>query len=106
MTTTQACPLCDRDATCAVVHQPHGKRFACAACGTFFIDVSSEVHIAGLPEVFKTEYREKLQKKAKACATSGLLVMRKPRSDELGGDGYGIARTTMIAECVSHDSNP
>ena len=104
--TKSMCPLCDREAVYEKVHEPYGKRFTCKECTEFFIDQSSETHIAGLPEVAKTEHREKLKQKAKDCGPGGLLVIRAPRHDEVGGNGQTSARTTMIAECVSHKPSP
>ena len=102
MTTTKNCPLCDQEAAYTVVNQPPGKRFSCGICGSFFIDGPSELHIAELPEIFKTEYRVELQKKAKACADNGLLVIREPRADETGYN----ERNKVIAECVSRPPPP
>jgi hypothetical protein len=102
--TKQQCPLCDAEAAYETVDAPYGKRFACPTCQEFFIDPSSESHIAGLPEVTKTEARKKLSESARASGPSRLFVIRQPRNDELGGDGHSIARTRMIAEWVSRDA--
>lgn len=93
----QPCPLCDNAAaTYKTTHEPFGKLFECPSCTKFFIDSSSEIHLSSLPEVFKTERRTQLSKMAKASLPDEDLVLREPRSDELGGDGHGVARTTMI----------
>lgn len=98
---SQDCPLCDKVATYEIVHDPFGKRFACPSCAEFFIDSSSERYLSKLPEVTKTETREKLRKIAESCPSDQLFVIREPRSDERGGDGHGVARTEMVAQCLS-----
>lgn len=99
----QTCPLCGSGADFETVHEPYGKRFNCPSCIEFFIDPSSEKHIAELPEVTRTETRKKLSDSARSGGPTRLLVIRHPRNDELGGDGHGVARTRMIAEWVTRD---
>lgn len=99
----QACPLCGEPATYEISNQPYCKHFTCRTCVGFYIDASSEKHIASLSEVTKSETRRKLSDKARACKADHVFVIRAPRSDELGGDGHSVARTTMIAECLSRD---
>jgi hypothetical protein len=100
---SQACPICDTKSTFEVVHQPYGKLFTCPNCTEFFIDVSSEKYLGHLPEVTRTDTRRKLQQNARACGPENVFVIRAPRNDELGGDGRGIAQTTMIAECITRE---
>lgn len=100
----QPCPLCDNAAaTYKITHEPFGKSFECPSCTKFFIDSSSEIHLSSLPEVTKTEMRTKLTKMAKASLPDDDLILRAPRNDELGGDGHGVARTTMVARHRKHD---
>ena len=101
--TKQLCPLCDQEAYYETVHNHYGKRFTCPLCTEFFIDPSSEAHLSGLPEVTKTEMRNKLSKMAIACPSDHVFVIREPRNDERGGDGQRVARTQMIAQCLSND---
>jgi hypothetical protein len=99
--TDQLCPLCDSPAIFEVSSGPHCKHFQCPVCASYFIDASSEKHIAGLPEVTKSEFRKKLSKGAMSCDADHVYVIRAPRNDELGGDGRSVARTQMIAEYLS-----
>lgn len=100
----QPCPLCDNAAaTYKITQTPFGKSFECPSCAKFFIDSSSENYLSSLPEVTKTERRAQLSKKAKASLPDEDFILREPRSDELGGDGHGVAITTMIAEYRKHD---
>lgn len=92
----QPCPLCQRDSTFEMCAEPWGKRFSCPECTEFFIDSATEEYITSA----NTGVRETAAKKAKATPPGKLLVLREPRSDELGGDGHGVARTTMIGEYV------
>ena len=100
---SQLCPLSDEPAAYEISHRPYCKHFKCPTCTEFFIDASSEAHIAGLPEVTKTERRADLSKRARACPPDCVFLIRAPRNDELGGDGRSVARTTMIAECLSRE---
>jgi hypothetical protein len=100
----QPCPLCDNAAaTYKTTDKPFGKSFECPSCTKFYIDSSSEIYLSSLSEVTKTEHRIKLSKMAKACLIDNVFELREPRSDELGGDGHGVARTTMIAEYRKRD---
>ena len=99
--TNQACPLCDTVATFKKTNDPYGKLFTCQTCREFFIDPSSEAHLAELPEVAKTEFRLSLSKSSKSGEANQLFIIREPRNDELGGDGHGIARTQLIAEWIT-----
>jgi hypothetical protein len=99
----QLCPLSDEPATYEISYRPYCKHFKCPTCTEFFIDASSEAHIAGLPEVTKTKWRADLSKRAQACPADRVFVIRAPRNDELGGDGHGVAKTTMIVECLSRE---
>lgn len=105
MPTYQPCPLCDLDAPFDAVRDPDGKLFTCPNCGSFFIDAFSASHIAGLPEVFRSEHRQLLQARAKSCQVHGFFVLREPRADEVSGDGVGVARTTMRIECLNRTPN-
>ena len=101
MTIEQTCPLCGKTATYKISHGPYCKHFTCQQCAEFFIDAHSESYIANLPEVTKSERRKKLSETAKACPANQVFVIREPRSDERRGDGHGVARTEMIAQCLS-----
>lgn len=96
----QLCPLCDQSAEFEVVHEPYGKRFTCSSCTEFFIDSSTESRIRNFPEVTRTEFRERARKQARNAGVDHLFVLREPRSDELGGDGHGVARTTIVGELI------
>lgn len=96
----QPCPLCDQSAAFEIVHAPFGKRFTCSSCTEFFIDPVTESRIRNLPEVTRTEFRERAQKQARNAGVDHLFVLREPRSDELGGDGHGAARTTIVGESI------
>ena len=93
---TQPCPFCDAPAAASVCHDPYGSRYDCPTCGTFFIDSVAEERIAWMQQ----EFRDTASKKAKGTPPGKLFVLRGPRPDELGGDGHGVARTTMIGEYV------
>ena len=97
----QLCPLCQQDAVYEIVHKPYGKRFACPVCTEFFIDQSSEAHIASMPEVTKSEVRKRLSDSAKSSKPDQLFVIREPNRDEITGDGHGSAIEMMIADWVN-----
>ena len=96
----QACPLCFSDASFEFTSNPSGKYFSCLKCTEFFIDASSEKYIEDLPEVTKTECREKLSNLAKMQKKNSNFIIREPRNEERGGNGHGVAQTQMIAEWV------
>lgn len=96
----QACPLCFSDALFEFTSNPYRKIFSCLKCTEFFIDASSEKYIEELPEVTKTEFREKLSNLAKMQKKNSKLIIREPRNEERGENGHGIAQTQMIAEWV------
>lgn len=99
----QDCPLCDNPASYEISHEPYCKHFTCSVCTEFFIDASSEAHIVGLPGPTKVDRRKKLSAMAVACPDDHVFVIRKPRDDERGGSGHGVAKTEMISECLSRD---
>ena len=96
----QACPLCFSDASFEFTSNPSGKFFSCLNCTEFFIDASSEKYIEDLPEVTKTECREKLSNLAKMQKKNSKFIIREPRNEERGGIGHGVAQTQMIAEWI------
>jgi uncharacterized protein (DUF169 family) len=104
MSSQATCPLCDQAAEFETVDRPYGKRVTCPSCGDFFIDPSSQAHIDGMPEVTRTECRTKLRKMAGSCGEDDILVIRAPKSEELGGDGHSVARTKMIAEVIAREA--
>lgn len=92
----QACPLCGGSATYSTVHSPEGKRFQCPACSSFFIDEGAEFHLAGLPEVTRTERRKQLSQMARETKKGRLLVIRTPTQEEArtGIEGQTMSLTT------------
>jgi Zn-finger protein len=98
----QACPLCFSEAVFEFTSNPYGKLFSCTKCTEFFIDSSSEKYIEELPEVTKTECREKLSNLAKKQKVNSKFIIREPRNEERGGNGHDVAQTQMIAEWVEH----
>lgn len=96
----QACPLCFSETSFEFASNPYGKIFSCPKCTEFFIDASSEKYIGELPEVTKTECREKLSNLAKMQKTNSKFIIREPRNEERGGNGHGVAQKQMIAEWV------
>ncbi len=94
----QECPLCDSNAEYMQVYSPDGKLFSCNKCVRFFIDSASESYLQGIPEITRTEIRNKLSVSASTSKENHLLVIREPKHEETHGDGHGVARERMIAE--------
>lgn len=94
----QACPLCSRPAAYETVHDPYGKRFTCSTCTEFFIDGSTEQLIANMPAGAADEFRAKASKAAQRTPRGCLCIFREPIDTELGGDGRGVARATMVCK--------
>lgn len=94
----QECPLCDSSARYAQVYSPDGKLFSCGKCVKFFIDSATESYLREIPEVTRTEIRNKLSASASTSKEDDLFVIREPRREEIHGDGHGVARERMIAE--------
>lgn len=94
----QECPLCDSSAEYVQVDNPGGKLFSCSKCVKFFIDSVSESYLREIPEVTRTEIRNKLSASASTSKEYELFVIREPKRDEIRGDGRGVARERMIAE--------
>ena len=94
----QKCPLCDVTANFRLVYSPSGKIFSCKKCGEFFIDSASETYLLEIPEVTRTEVRNRLIELAKSSENERLLVIREPRNDEIHGDGRGVAKLRMLTE--------
>jgi hypothetical protein len=97
----QKCPLCDLVASFKSVHSPYGRLFSCKECSDFFIDSASESYLLEIPEVTRTEARNKLIELAKSSRNGQLLVIREPRNDEIHGDGHGAAKLRMLTEWKS-----
>lgn len=96
----QTCPLCGNGASFDITHNPEGKRFTCQHCSDFWIDGGSERHLENLPEVTRTERKQKLSKMAKTATDGKLLVIREPSYDE-ARTGIKNQTKTMIAEYIS-----
>lgn len=96
----QECPLCGGAASYRAVQEPDGKRFDCPVCTDFFIDATSEATLASFVEVTRTERRAALSALAKSSSPSKLLVIRKPRPEEVAHEGPGMARTNMVMDVV------
>jgi hypothetical protein len=94
----QTCPLCGNPAEYEMCHEPYCKHFTCPVCTEFFIDASSENHLGGLTEVFKTEFRQKLSDAARKTSPDQVFVIREPLPEERGGDGQSVARTNLVAK--------
>ncbi|WPG35336.1 hypothetical protein [Variovorax sp. EBFNA2] len=97
----EPCPLCNRPASYVETQRPHrGKRFECVNCTHFFIDEVAEQVILNMVESTRSEARAKASKQAQASGPDRLYVMRAPKQNELGGDGHGVARSTMMSEWI------
>lgn len=96
----QNCPLCGHSAPFQYASNLDSKKFSCAQCSDFLIDGHCERYLAEMPEVTRTEIREKLREQAQSTAPGLLYVIREPRPEEVHGNGHGIAREMLIAEWV------
>lgn len=96
----QCCPLCDGPAEYLPTAEPVGKRFSCGTCTEFFVDRCSEDRIAAMPETFRSDFKARASKHAAESGADRLFVIREPRRNEEGGDGHGVAKTSVIAEWV------
>ena len=91
----QPCPLCGRDASFHATSIPEGKCFTCQHCIEFWIDEYSEDHIASIPEVARSGIQQKLSLQAQKTSAGHLYVIREPKHNEITGDGYGVAKTSL-----------
>lgn len=92
------CPLCGGPASYRSVSEPDGKRFECPACTQFFIDSHTEQELASMGEFARSDFKRDASECARRSGPSRLYVLREPRPDELGGDGYSVARRTIVTE--------
>ncbi|MDR6887849.1 hypothetical protein J2X67_002375 [Variovorax sp. 3319] len=97
----EPCPLCNRPASYTEMRHPaKGKRFDCVECTQFAIDEVADTAIMEMVEISRSEFKAKASRHAKESGPNRLWVLRGPKSDELGGDGHGVARTTIVGEWI------
>jgi len=98
----EPCPLCNRPAHYIEVRHPANcRRFDCVHCTQFAIDEVAERQILTMVEVSRSEFKERASKHARESGPNRLWVLRGPKPNELGGDGHGVAQTTIVGEWIT-----
>lgn len=97
---SQSCPLCGLTADFTTQGERGRKLFSCPNCKYFYIDFACERYLEEIPEVAKTEFRQKLSDLSKLGENGRRLVIREPFADEIHGSGHGVARERLFAKLV------